>query len=79
MLYNVGGGISRTDATILITLFVAFIGYTIYMGKKGTQEPILELETYNIKATILENKDYEFSKYYVSNIKQISKELVKYN
>ena len=49
------------------------------MGKKGTQEPILELETYNIKATILENKDYEFSKYYVSNIKQISKELVKYN
>lgn len=53
VLYNVGGGISRTDATILITLFVAFIGYTIYMGKKGTQEPILELETYNKKSTII--------------------------
>ena len=53
VLYNVGGGISRTDAIILITLFMAFIGYTIYMGKKGTQEPILELETYNKKSTII--------------------------
>lgn len=53
VLYNVGGGISRIDSIVLITLFIAFIGYTIYMGKKGTQEPILELETYKKRSTIL--------------------------
>ena len=58
--------------------------YKVAFAKESEKQKYLEgqkveLETYNIKATILENKDYEFSKYYVSSIKQISKELVKYN
>lgn len=38
ILCNVGDGISRIDAIILIILFAIFIGYTIYMGKKGEEE-----------------------------------------
>lgn len=34
-LANIGGGISRIDAAILLTLFAVFIGYTIFMGIKG--------------------------------------------
>lgn len=53
VLYNIGGEISKIDSIILITLFIVFIGYTIYMGKKGTKEPMLELEVYNKKSTII--------------------------
>ncbi len=53
ILCNIDGGISRTDAIILIVLFIAFIGYTIYMGKKGTNEPILELDLPKKNNTIL--------------------------
>lgn len=53
ILCNIGGGISRTDAIILIVLFITFIGYTIYMGKKGTNEPILELDLPKKNNTIL--------------------------
>lgn len=37
ILCNVGAGISRIDASILIGLFILFIGYTVYMGKKGQE------------------------------------------
>ncbi len=37
ILCNVGTGISRIDASILIGLFILFIGYTVYMGKKGQE------------------------------------------
>lgn len=48
ILANIGQGISTTDAIILITLFVLFIAYTIFMAKKGedfdSKEPIVELQ-----------------------------------
>lgn len=37
ILCNIGTGISRIDAGILIVLFLLFIGYTIYMAKKGQE------------------------------------------
>lgn len=37
---NTGTGISRVEAITLIILFIIFIGYTIYMGKKGDNEEI---------------------------------------
>lgn len=39
----------------------------------------IEIETYTIKATIVENTDYEYSKYFISSIEKISNENVKYN
>lgn len=35
VLSNIGGGISKLDAIILIILFTLFIFYTIFMGKQG--------------------------------------------
>ena len=37
ILCNIGKCISRFDSIILIVLFIAFIGYTIYMSKKGEE------------------------------------------
>ena len=37
ILCNIGVGISKVDAIILVVLFIAFIGYTIYMSKKGEE------------------------------------------
>ena len=37
VLCNIGEGISKLDAIILVSLFIAFIGYTIYMSKKGEE------------------------------------------
>ena len=37
ILCNVGAGISKVDAIVLVVLFLAFIGYTIYMSKKGEE------------------------------------------
>lgn len=37
ILCNIGTGISRIDAGILIVLFLLFICYTIYMAKKGQE------------------------------------------
>lgn len=37
VLCNIGAGISKIDAIILVTLFLVFIGYTIYMAKKGEE------------------------------------------
>lgn len=53
ILCNVGEGISRIDGVILVLLFIAFICYTIYMGKKGTEEPIIELDSGKTKKTIV--------------------------
>lgn len=39
----------------------------------------VEMQTYTVKAVILENSEYEYSKYYVSNIDVIKKETVSYN
>lgn len=53
LLCNIGGGISRIDAIILIAIFIAFISYTIYMGKKGASEPIIELNSEKQKKSIV--------------------------
>lgn len=37
ILCNTGSGISRMEGILLVFLFLLFIGYTIYMGKKGNQ------------------------------------------
>lgn len=39
----------------------------------------VEMETYTVKAIILENSEYEYSKYYVSSIDVVKKEAVAYN
>lgn len=55
VLANIGGGISRIDAVILIILFIEFIGYTIYMGKRESKEAIVEVqaETGKQRSTIV--------------------------
>lgn len=47
--------------------------YELSEGKEIT------LSTYNIKATIQQNEDYEYAKYYLKNIELLSKDIVKYN
>ena len=37
ILCNIGKDITKIEGMILIVLFILFIGYTIYMGKKGEQ------------------------------------------
>ena len=48
---NSQGGISRLEAVILLVLFCAFIGYTIYMGKRESQKEIMEIKTEESKKT----------------------------
>lgn len=58
-LCNIGDGISRIDASILLVLFVAFISYTIYMGLKGqTKEETKEEKQELAKTPILKNIIY---------------------
>lgn len=45
ILCNIGNGISRIDAGILIALFVCFIIYTIVMSKKGEDFDEIDEET----------------------------------
>ena len=45
ILCNTSNTISRPESIILLALFVLFIGYTIYMGKKESQKEILEIKT----------------------------------
>lgn len=64
--------INKKDEKIETTFKVAFPGngeYATYLEK----EPI-EIETFTIKAIVLENEEYEYSKYYVSNIEVVKKE-----
>ena len=42
---NTNDGISKIEAVILLILFCAFIGYTIYMGKKESEKEMLEIKT----------------------------------
>lgn len=39
----------------------------------------VKIETYTVKAVILENEEYEYSKYYVSSLEILSKEKIEYN
>lgn len=52
---NSQGGISRLEAAILLVLFCAFIGYTIYMGRKESKKEIVEIQTEEKKNSILKN------------------------
>ena len=52
---NSQGGISRIEAVILLVLFCAFIGYTIYMGRKESKKEIVEIQTEEKKNSILKN------------------------
>lgn len=52
---NSQGGISRLEAVILLVLFCAFIGYTIYMGKKESKKEMVEIQTEEKKNSILKN------------------------
>jgi len=45
ILCNIGQDVSRTDAIILVVLFILFIGYTIVMSKKGEEFDKEEGET----------------------------------
>lgn len=52
---NTSGGISRSEAAILLVLFGLFIAYTIYMGKKKSKEDskVVEENNKTIKNIIL--------------------------
>lgn len=49
VICNMGANITRIEGSILIGLFILFIGYTIYMGKKGEQfekkDTLVEVQT----------------------------------
>lgn len=45
ILCNTSNTISRPESIILLALFILFIGYTIYMGKRESQKEILEIKT----------------------------------
>lgn len=49
ILCNTSNTISRPESIILLALFVLFIGYTIYMGKRESQKEILEIKTEETK------------------------------
>ena len=52
---NNNGGISKIEAIGLLVLFCAFIGYTIYMAKRESQNEIVELKTDEKENSILKN------------------------
>ena len=49
IICNIGTDITRIEGIILVCLFILFIGYTIYMGKKGEQfekkDTLVEVQT----------------------------------
>lgn len=49
ILCNTSNTISRPESIILLALFILFIGYTIYMGKRESQKEILEIKTEETK------------------------------
>ena len=57
-LCNIGVNITKVEGMILICLFVLFIGYTIYMGKKGEQfekkDMLVEVQT-QTKGSVLKS------------------------
>ena len=52
---NTNGGISKIEASILLILFCAFIGYTIYMGKRESKKEIVEIKTEEKENSIIKN------------------------
>ena len=52
---NTNGGISKIEAIGLLVLFCAFIGYTIYMGKRESQKEIVEIKTEEKENSIIKN------------------------
>ena len=52
---NTNGGISKIEATLLLILFCAFIGYTIYMGKRESQKEMVEIKTEEKANSIIKN------------------------
>lgn len=49
IMCNIGGDITKIEGMILVVLFIWFIGYTIYMGKRG--------EKFNPETTVLEMRE----------------------
>lgn len=49
VICNIGANITRIEGMILVLLFILFIGYTIYMGKKGEsfekKDTLVEVQT----------------------------------
>lgn len=76
-LYLETASIKKDDDKIQAEFKVAFPNET-EMSNYTNKLPV-ELETYTVKAVVLENLEYEYSKYYVSSIEVVSKEKVKYN
>ena len=63
LLCNLGQDVTRFDAVILLVMFVAFIGYTIFMAKKGEvfdKEDINEKDTDKTKLSKSTIKDLVF-------------------
>lgn len=58
LLCNVGDGISRIDALLLLVLFIGFISYTIVMGLKGQKEETKEEKKEIVKINIVKNIIY---------------------
>lgn len=52
---NTNGGISKIEAIGLLILFCAFIGYTIYMGKRESQKEMVEIKTEEKENSIIKN------------------------
>ncbi len=52
---NTNGGISKIEAIGLLILFCAFIGYTIYMGKREGQKEMVEIKTEEKENSIIKN------------------------
>lgn len=48
VICNIGKDVSKLDSIILMTLFLLFIGYTIFMGIKGNNQIEVKEETKNI-------------------------------
>ena len=58
LLCNIGDGISRIDALLLLVLFIGFISYTIVMGLKGQKEETKEEKKEIVKINIVKNIIY---------------------
>ena len=55
ILANIGGVISFADSIVLLVLFAGFLGYTLYVAKKGQAEAAEEEEGEQKNASMLKN------------------------
>lgn len=58
LLCNIGDGISRIDALLLLVLFIGFISYTIVMGLKSQKEETKAEKKEIVKINIVKNIIY---------------------